>query len=414
MVRSQLLFDAALAVILAGFAAFAARLDVVSTLAAAGIGIAVALRRIAPGIALGVASLIAVVQMLRLEPFLVPDLLIPVVMYGTAAYGTARTRRLGLIAAFAGALVGAAYLLLRLDLPFQEAIRTLGSSTQSRLEVIQRFGAVFLVALAMLLLPWLAGLVARSRTAARTSSRARLIAERDAARADRAVAVEQERVRIAREMHDIVAHSLAVVIAQADGARYALRDSPSAAEDALTTIGATSRRALGDVREMLGALRHEEGSAPTHDASDLARLIGDMRELGVQIRLHQRGDASRLPTTTQLALYRIVQEGLTNAMKHGVPGGPVDLRIDTDGDPMRIEIVNGVGDRSDLAPGTGHGLVGMRERVSMSGGRLSAARVDQTFTVDVALPRPPQVDADRGDRPAVVAGTADGDWRASP
>lgn len=396
--RSQLLFDVVLALILAGIAAVVARLDLASTLAAIGLGLALAFRRVAPGVGLAAACVIAVAQMSLYESFLVPDLLIPVIVYATSAYGTRRTRRFGLAAALIGALVGASYLLVRLDPPFTSALRSIAASSESRTEVAQRFGAVLLVALAGLLLPWLAGLVTRARNAARASSRARLIAERDAAQADRAVAVEQERLRIAREMHDIVGHSLAVVIAQADGARYALRTSPDAAEDALSTIASTSRRALGDVRAMLAALRHEDAVAPSHDASDLARLIVDMRDIGLQVRLRQEGDLSALPTSTQLAVYRIVQEGLTNAMKHGRPSAPVELLIDALHDPIRLDIVNDLALETISAPGTGHGLIGMRERVSISGGQLTARREGARFRVSVTMPHAPQPDGHEATR----------------
>jgi len=244
------------------------------------------------------------------------------------------------------------------------------------------------VILALLLLPWLAGLVARTRAAVRMSREAQLLAERDAARSERAVAVEQERVRIAREMHDIVAHSLAVVIAQADGARYALRASPQSADDALTTIGTTARRALADVRELLGTLRHEQGTAPTPDVDDIEQLVIDMRELGLDVRLERSGAACALPTTLQLAVYRIVQEALTNAFKHGASGEPVRVSLRYESEAVEIRVGNRPARDGRSGPGTGHGLIGMRERAALSGGAMTAGLRGDAFTVHVRIPVP--------------------------
>ncbi|WNY34189.1 histidine kinase [Curtobacterium flaccumfaciens] len=221
------------------------------------------------------------------------------------------------------------------------------------------------------------------------SREAQLLAERDAARADRAVAVEQERVRIARDMHDIVAHSLAVVIAQSDGARYALKADPAVADQALSTISTTARRALGDVRELLGALRHEQGTAPTPEIDDIDRLVDEMRQLGLDVRVEREGDPGGLPTTTQLAVYRIVQESLTNAYKHGEPGSPVHAALTYRPDTVEIAVVNRRADDGVRGPGTGHGLVGMRERAVMTGGTMTAGARGDDFAVAVRMPTVP-------------------------
>ncbi|MEK6312477.1 MAG: histidine kinase dimerization/phosphoacceptor domain-containing protein, partial [Curtobacterium sp.] len=266
VLRSQVLFDVIVAVLLgvvllllrtAGWAP----LDVVIV---AGLTVSLALRRLSPGLALGIAWAFAVLQMatgLGPDP---ADLLIAGVMFTTSAYGSSRVRLAGLLSAVGGALIAAGYVGLQ-DAQQQHRFDYSRSPMEFAQLVLGTFAGVLLV----LLLPWLAGLVRRTRRLASVSREAQLLAERDAARADRAVAVEQERVRIARDMHDIVAHSLAVVIAQADGARYALKADPAIADQALTTISGTARRALGDVRELLGALRHEQGTAPTPDVDDI-------------------------------------------------------------------------------------------------------------------------------------------------
>jgi signal transduction histidine kinase len=190
-------------------------------------------------------------------------------------------------------------------------------------------------------------------------------------------------------MHDIVAHSLAVVIAQADGARYALKADPAIADEALGTISSTARRALGDVRELLGALRHEQGTAPTPEIDDIDRLIGEMRGVGLDVRVEREGDSSGLPTTTQLAVYRIVQESLTNAWKHGEPNTPVRASLTYRPDTVEITVVNRRADDGTRGPGTGHGLVGMRERATMTGGTMTAGPRGDDFAVAVRMPSVP-------------------------
>ena len=345
--------------------------------------LALALRRVAPGLALGIAWIGAVLQMVTLQTTNVADLFIPGVLYTTSVYGTRRIRIAGLVSAIVGAVVAGVYYGFQIY-----GVRGIGG--EETLKGAVQYGAMwFVVVLAVLLLPWLAGLAVRARRSARMSREAQLLAERDAARADRNVAIEQERVRIARDMHDIVAHSLAVVIAQADGARYALRADPAVADEALDTIGATARRALGDVRELLGALRHEQGTAPTPDVDDIERLVGQMRDVGLEVQVEREGDPSTLPTTTQLAVYRIVQESLTNAYKHGAPGSTVRARLTYRPDTVEIDVVNRRAEDDRPGPGTGHGLVGMRERATMSGGSMTAGPRGEDFAVAVRMPAQP-------------------------
>ncbi|KQO65034.1 sensor histidine kinase [Curtobacterium sp. Leaf261] len=397
LLRSQLVFDVALAFVLTALVLLlgAETEGIVVTIV---LGIGLALRRWSPSLALAVAWVAAVAQMLFAlgwtSPYRLADLFIPAIVYASSAYGSDLLRRLGLVSAIVGTFVGSIYLLA-----FQTYFRygsslTMGAS--DALNVVITGVGLFLVLLALLLLPWLAGLVVRTRGVARRSREAQLLAERDAARSDRAVAVEQERVRIARDMHDIVAHSLAVVIAQADGARYALRASPESADTALTTIGTTARRALSDVRDLLSALRHEQGTAPTPDIDRLEMLVDEMRGVGLDVRFERNGAHGHLPTTSQLAVYRIVQECLTNALKHGDAGVPVRLELDYRPDSVDILVVNrraGTGqfDRGMIARGmrglgTGHGLVGMRERAALSGGSMSAGVRGDDFRVEVRIP----------------------------
>jgi signal transduction histidine kinase len=145
--------------------------------------------------------------------------------------------------------------------------------------------------------------------------------------AQRNVVVEQERNRIARDMHDVVAHSLAVVIAQADGARYARAQDPEAVDAALTTISTTARDALGDVRILLTRLRQDDAAGPQPVLADLDRLVEQMRSTGLDIEWTTTGSPTTLGSGAQLAVFRIVQEALTNALRHGDAGRAVYLTL---------------------------------------------------------------------------------------
>jgi signal transduction histidine kinase len=228
-------------------------------------------------------------------------------------------------------------------------------------------------------IPWTAGIAGRLRTdhgqAARRAGEAQA---RDRAQLAE-LAAASERNRIAREMHDIVAHSLSVVIAQADGGLYASKSDPTAATKALTTIAETGRAALADMRRILGVLRHpedrEQGGLrePTPDSQDLAALVAQMRETGLDIAMVRVGIGSTLPPGVGLVLYRICQEALTNVLKHAGPGVHVTLIDRWEPRQVTLEIRDdGRGAAAPPSDGPGHGLLGMRERAEMLGGSLEA------------------------------------------
>jgi signal transduction histidine kinase len=214
------------------------------------------------------------------------------------------------------------------------------------------------------------------------------------------LAAEQERSRISREMHDVVAHSLSVIVVQTDGVRYAL-DQPgdpaqqvAAAKDALDTIGVTARNALRDTRALVGALRDGEGieMAPQPQLDDIAQLVATTANSGLDVSLAIEGDPASHPTPSpaeQAAAYRIVQESLTNVIKHAGAGARawVTLQHHPAGLTIRVRD-NGLGDRG--SDGMGHGLIGMRERVAASHGTLVARnRLDAGFEVIATLPLEP-------------------------
>lgn len=347
-------------------------------------GTALAIRRLSPSLALVIAWAGAAFQLASaLEPD-VSNLAILPVLYATAAYGSNRTKWAGLISAGVGALLATGYLaIVPLFTSFFFDMR-IGSPDA----VPQFIFYVFFLAgafLAMFGLSWTLGLLARTRRTARESRAAQQLAEADEARARQGIIVEQERNRIARDMHDVVAHSLAVVIAQADGARYAQASDPVASREALSTISTTAREALTDVRVLLGQLRHSQGESPQPVLQDLDRLIDQLRSAGLTVARTDSGTPIALGTSQQLAVYRIVQEALTNALRHGDTADEVQLALNWRADAVELTVVNEL--RSDGDPVAGHGLVGMRERASLVGGWLTAEPRQGRFLVTALIPR---------------------------
>jgi signal transduction histidine kinase len=191
------------------------------------------------------------------------------------------------------------------------------------------------------------------------------------------LAVGEERSRIARELHDVVAHSVSVMIVHADAASYTIRSNPDQAEHAVRTIAETGRLALTEMRRLLGVLRNEDEEtqwAPQPDARGVVELAEQTREAGVPVRLEMSGDLDNLPAGVGLGIYRIVQEALTNILKHAGPGTSTVVRLARAEEEVRLEVVdNGFGTPQDVvAVSGGNGLIGMRERANVLGGSLEA------------------------------------------
>jgi signal transduction histidine kinase len=205
-------------------------------------------------------------------------------------------------------------------------------------------------------------------------------AELEREREDKAAqAVTEERARIARELHDVVAHYVSVMVVQATGARRVIDKDPAAAKGALEAVEAAGRTALAEMRRMLEVLRADDsGMGPQPGLGELERLIKHVREVGLAVDLSVEGSACCLPAGMDLAAYRIVQEALTNTVKHG---GKASARVSicyTD-DTLEIEVIDdGRGAAAPLIAGAesgGHGLIGMNERVALFGGVLEAGPI---------------------------------------
>jgi signal transduction histidine kinase len=187
-------------------------------------------------------------------------------------------------------------------------------------------------------------------------------------------AVAEERLRIARELHDVVAHSMSVVAVQAASGRLVVDTDPARAREALVAIEDTSRSALDEMRRLLGVLRQDgdgNGREPAPGLGDLDRLVAQTVEAGVPVSVRVEGARRALSPGADLTAYRIVQEALTNVRKHA-PGAAASVTVRYQEDCVHIEVADDGGGRPARPPGTGHGLVGMRERVALYGGAVEA------------------------------------------
>jgi signal transduction histidine kinase len=206
------------------------------------------------------------------------------------------------------------------------------------------------------------------------------------------IAVAEERARIARELHDVVAHAVSVMVVQADGAAYAVHSQPDLAERAVKTISSTGREALTELRRLLGVLRSEENAGertPQPGTQSLSELAGRVRVVGLPVQLDIVGNVDDLPTGVGLGIYRIVQEALTNSLKHAGPGSSAVVRVERIGDRIDLSIVDNGRRASGALVGVsgGNGLIGMRERALVFGGTLEAGpRAAGGWAVHASLP----------------------------
>ncbi|MET7850175.1 sensor histidine kinase [Streptomyces avermitilis] len=343
------------------------------------LSLVVALRRRMPEKMLVLAAAMGLLQLILDVQVLAANFAMLVIIYTVAADGARWASRFALV----GGLFAAPASQLRWPQPH--------SSTAGNV-LIAVFQTVPFV------LAWVLGDSIRTRRAylAQLEERAaRLEREREA---QSKVAVAAERARIARELHDVVAHNVSVMVVQADGAAYVLDTAPDQAKKALETISSTGRQALAEMRRLLGVLRtgeHQEGGeyVPQPDVEQLDDLIEQCRTSGLPVDFKVEGTPRPLPSGVELTAYRIVQEALTNTRKHGGPNAGASVRLVYFDDGLGLLVEDdGKGAPHELyeeggADGRGHGLIGMRERVGMVGGTLDAGpRPGGGFRISALLP----------------------------
>ena len=235
------------------------------------------------------------------------------------------------------------------------------------------------------LIAWLAGRGIRTRARITEELHEAAVQAQEAHERDAAQAAAEERRRIAREMHDVVAHSVSVMVVQAGGARRILERDPRRAVEAAAHIEDVGRAALTEMRRLLGLMHHADERAPQPTLRELGSLVERTRAAGLPVSLTVEGEPRPLPAGKDLAAYRVVQEALTNAIKHA-GAAPTEVTVRWEPSHLELEIVD-TGAPNANGHGGGHGLVGMEERVRLYDGELrTGRRAGGGFEVVARLP----------------------------
>lgn len=323
------------------------------------------------------AVVLACLLHLALVPMYLPSIIaVPIVVFTLAKYGRRWESATGLALSLLGALLSTI------------AFGTVQGGFTTTYLVFNS-----LVIMLGMLVVWTWGDLSRTRRLAvqTLEERAQRLEHEQAA--ERAAAAADERARIARDMHDVVAHSLSVMIAQADGGRYAAATSPESARQALETIAATGRDSLAEMRRLLGILRDDDAAAyrPQPGIDDLSELISTVNATGQAAELHVFGAPTRaLPQGAGLVAYRAVQEALTNVLKHAGPAAAARVEVRHNADGLHVNVTdNGRGTSGQDEPpdGSGHGIAGMRERAGLYGGTVNAGPLPRGgFAVSLFIP----------------------------
>jgi signal transduction histidine kinase len=235
---------------------------------------------------------------------------------------------------------------------------------------------------------WVAGFALRERAEEAEAALVRASeAERDREVATR-IAVSEERARIARELHDIVAHAVSVMVLQVGAVRHKLRDTPGEDRDVLMGVEQTGRAALAEMRRLLAVMRRDSDDVeltPQPGLDGLDSLVKRIERTGLPVRVRIDGEPFPLPRGIDLSAYRIVQEGLTNTVKHSA-ASHAEVTVRYARDEIRIDICDD-GQGAETSDGLGHGLIGVRERVNLYGGEMSAGTVNgRGFVLSTRLP----------------------------
>jgi signal transduction histidine kinase len=361
-------------------------------LVVAGMMLSTGLARKAPGASLFTVWLVSGLSALNGLQVMLVQLAVVVTAFGTARWGRPAVLALSALSMPVAAAIGAVY--LRLDgIEFgrlSSLIDLVGYQQAARVGDRSWVVLIGLSAMALLVVPWLAGLTMRFQDRARESKASQVAAEEGAARAE--VAAEQsreiaelreEQARLARDVHDVVGHSLAVILAQAESAQYLEDADTDKLKRTMQNIATSARSSLQDVRHVL---------TPTPAANiqpgSLDALVNGVRESGHEVVSSEVGHPQPLPPELDVVAYRVLQEMLTNAIKHGRRDDPVFVERHWEGE-LRIEVRNVVEPGGEAAA-PGNGLDGMRRRLESVGGRLDVRRREEegraTFTATAWIP----------------------------
>lgn len=344
------------------------------------------LYRLAPAVALGLVWLSCLVQVsLGLDVAFV-QLAAALVSYGTARYGQPLTLWLSGFSLPVGSVLAVLYVQVHGSSSLQVVSSSVASSGNVDLT------SAFLLPLVILSAPWALGLVLRLLARLRRTREQREQAEIEAARSQEIAEVRAEQGRLARDVHDVVGHSLSVILAQADSAEFMADQDIDRIRAALANISTSARRSLGDVRQVLSSTTDSSDTVPLATGG-LDSLVDGVRSAGNEVRSQVEGVPRPLPPELDVVAFRVMQEMLTNALKHGRRGEPIAVERSFGADALRIEVHNVVAAATAAEPAVGIGLPGMQRRLQAVGGRLAVRRDDgprgPVFTTTAWVPLRP-------------------------
>lgn len=352
--------------------------------------VAVGLSRRLPGLALLVVWLVCGYEVVSSAPVMFVQVTLAAVAFGTARWGRTTTVVLSAVSIPVAGILAVLY-------STSDTYGAVVSSRQYRtlIDALQQFGTTWqitgaLFGMALLGVPWLAGLTLRFQARAATSLASQQAAEEETARAHREseqareiARLREEQNQLARDVHDVVGHSLAVILAQAESAQFLDEADTGALRLSMANIANSARSSLQDVRQVLTS-----GTDPASGPGELHDLVEGVRASGHAIEFDEVGTARPLAPELATVAYRVLQEMLTNAIRHGRRHGTVHVELHWAGE-LRIEVVNETGPEPVGAEG-GHGLEGMHRRLESVGGRLDVRRrgdgEEETFTATAWVP----------------------------
>jgi signal transduction histidine kinase len=373
----------------------------VELLVVVGVAIAVGLSRLAPGAALATAWCLGGIQVVTGTGPMVCEVLLAVVAFGCARWGSTLVLWLSAVSIPLGA--GIAVLWLDPSV-FYDSLRVAGVRGLARRAYDGTNGwrvTAALLGSALLMAPWLLGLALRFSERSQTSRRSQVAAEAERDQAEEIARLREDQTRLARDVHDVVGHSLAVILAQAESAQYLDDADPAALKRTMTNIATSARTSLDDVRVVLASTQGTSAAAASQP--DLESLLDGVRASGHVVESTVVGTPQPMPPDLEVVAFRVLQEMLTNAIKHGRRDRPVLVERHWDGE-LRVEVQNAVAADepaqpleetqpitslpSPPAPDGGQGIDGMRRRLEAVGGRLDVRRRTDppTFTATAWLP----------------------------
>jgi signal transduction histidine kinase len=360
---------------------------------AVGLAVAVALSRYAPAGALGVAWLVGLAHVVTGIGPIVSEVLLAVVAFGCARWGSTAVVWLSGLSIPFGAMIAVLWLDPNV---FYQALDVAGVKGLTRTAY---YGGndwrlpAGLLGTAILMAPWLLGLALRFSARSQASRRSQVTAEAERDQAAEIARLRDQQARLAHDVHDVVGHSLAVILAQAESAQYLDDGDTAGLKRTMATIASSARSSLDDVRQVLAATSGLP--APPTRQADIESLIEGVRASGHEVQSTLVGAPQPMPPELEVVAFRVLQEMLTNAIKHGRRDQPVRVERHWEGD-LRIEVQNALPDGPAAAerdgeraqPQPGQGLTGMRRRLEADGGRLDVRRRTEppTFTTTAWVP----------------------------